>query len=50
MGHAAHILGKKTTHRVLVRIPERKSHLEDTRYRWKNSEMDLKKQDGDSWT
>jgi hypothetical protein len=43
MGHAVHMVENKTTHKVLVRIPERKSHLEDVRYRYKNSEMDLKK-------
>lgn len=50
MGNAAHMVENKTTYRVLVRIPEEKSHLEDTMYRWKKPETDLKKQDGDSWT
>jgi hypothetical protein len=36
MGYAAHTAENKTTYRVLVRIPEEKSHLEDAMYRWKN--------------
>lgn len=43
MGYAAHMVENKTTYRVLVKIPEKKGHLEDGMYRWKKPEMDLKK-------